>query len=94
MNLAKYSTVGLLVCMLAMPCECLFRGVSVSASVSVCLCVCVSVSVQDGVLVQPNLYDGVNLYCVFDGHGDYGAIVRALSVLPSSLCTSTDGHLN
>mmetsp|Transcript_4412 Transcript_4412/g.11053 ORF Transcript_4412/g.11053 Transcript_4412/m.11053 type:complete len:410 (+) Transcript_4412:35-1264(+) len=28
---------------------------------------------QDGIIVKPNLYDGVSLFCVFDGHGDNGA---------------------
>jgi len=27
---------------------------------------------QDGVLMVPTLYDDIGMYCVFDGHGEYG----------------------
>jgi len=30
---------------------------------------------QDGVVLVPNLYDGVGMYLVFDGHGEYGLSV-------------------
>jgi hypothetical protein len=36
---------------------------------------CLRIAPQDGVLVLPDFYDGINLYCVFDGHGDYGGLV-------------------
>jgi hypothetical protein len=31
---------------------------------------------QDGTLIAPNLYDGVNVFCVFDGHGENGTPAR------------------
>lgn len=30
---------------------------------------------QDGTLALPDVYDGIGMYCVFDGHGEYGGQV-------------------
>ncbi|EKX47218.1 hypothetical protein GUITHDRAFT_152194 [Guillardia theta CCMP2712] len=40
---------------------------------------------QDGVLQIPDVGDGVSMFCVFDGHGEYGKLVTdwAIRTLPS-----------
>lgn len=42
---------------------------------------------QDTTLIQPDLYDGISMYAVFDGHGSYGGEVAEWirQTLPASI---------